>query len=103
MRHEVGFAGPIHSFGPDPGLAAALARRATSDPAWTTHSCALGAAAGTMALNIMENPVYNSFHAPNLLEADHAVKGNQVIRTADVEVRGSTWRWLAPRTSSMPS
>jgi FkbM family methyltransferase len=87
MRDEVGFAGPIHSFEPDPALAAALARRAASDPAWTVSPCALGASAGTMAFNIMDNPVYNSFHAPEGQEAGHAANGNRVVRTVDVEVR----------------
>lgn len=87
MRHEVGFAGPIHSFEPDPALAAALARRAAADPAWTVFACALGAAAGTMALNVMENSEYNSFHAPDAREAGHAANGNRVMRTVEVEVR----------------
>ena len=87
MRDEAGFAGPIHSFEPDPALAAALARRAAADPAWTVHPCALGASEGTMAFNIMENSVYNSFHAPDAREAGHAANGNRVMRTAEVEVR----------------
>ncbi len=87
MRDEVGFAGPIHSFEPDPALAAALARRAAADPAWTVSPCALGAAAGTMAFNIMDNPVYNSFHTPEAQEAGHAANGNRIVQTVDVEVR----------------
>ncbi len=87
MRDEVGFAGPIHSFEPDPALAAALSRRATADPAWTVHPCALGASAGMAAFNVMENPVYNSFHAPDAQEAGHAANGNRVARTVEVEVR----------------
>ncbi len=87
MRGEVGFAGPIHSFEPDPALAAALARRAAADPAWTVHPCALGASAGTAAFNVMENSEYNSFHSPDAREARHAANGNRVARTVEVEVR----------------
>jgi len=87
MRDEVGFTGPIYSFEPDPTLAAVLARPAASDPAWTVFPCALGATAGMMAFNIMDNPVYNSFHVPDTEEASHAANGNRVVRTVDVEVR----------------
>lgn len=48
MRNEVGFSGTIYSFEPDPTLAAALARRAAADSAWTVFPVALGAEAGTM-------------------------------------------------------
>lgn len=87
MRDEVGFSGPIYSFEPDPTLAASLARRAAADPAWTVFPMALGASAGTMRLNLMKNPVYNSFHIPSLAEADHCGNGNQVVRTVDVDMR----------------
>ena len=87
IRDEVGFAGPIYSFEPDPALVAALMCRAVADPAWTVFPCALGASAGTMALNVMENSEYNSFHAPDAQEADHAAYGNRVMRTVEVEVR----------------
>lgn len=87
MRDEVGFAGPIHSFEPDPALAIALMRRAAADPAWTVHPCALGASEGMMAFNIMENSVYNSFHVPDAKAAGHAANGNRIVRTMNVEVQ----------------
>lgn len=87
MRNEVGFAGPIYSFEPDPALAAALARRTAADRAWMVFPCALGATAGTMTLNVMENSEYNSFYAPDAREAVHAANGNRVIRRVEVEVQ----------------
>jgi len=87
MRDEVGFAGPIYSFEPDPTLAAALARRAAADPAWTVFPMALGAVPGTMNFNIMKNSVYNSFHAPATIQLGEYGQGNVVVRTVDVPVQ----------------
>lgn len=87
MRAEVGFTGPIYSFEPDPALAAGLAQRAAADPEWTVFPVALGAAAGMMAFNVMQNSVYNSFRAPDLAQSAHHGNGNAVAQTVDVEMR----------------
>ncbi len=87
MRHEIGFAGPIFSFEPDPALAAVLLQRAAADPAWTVFPVALGAEAGTVPFNVMQNTVYNSFHAPAMEQVGEHGHGNVVTRTVDVEVR----------------
>lgn len=87
LRSEIGFAGPIASFEPDPALAAALRQRAAADPEWTIFPLALGAAAGTMTFNIMQNSVYNSFHVPDAEQSAHHGNGNAVAHALDVEVR----------------
>ncbi len=87
IRLEVGFKGPIHSFEPDPNLAAALIKRATMDPEWTVSPVALGAANRTMAFNIMENSVYNSFLTPDINQVDHTRNGNTVAKMVDVEIK----------------
>ncbi len=87
LRSEVGFAGSIYSFEPDPALAAVLRQRAAADPKWTIFPIALGAAAGTMTFNIMQNSVYNSFRAPDVKQSAHHANGNAVAHTVDVEVR----------------
>lgn len=87
MRNEIGFAGPIYSFEPDPKLAAALAERATIDPDWTIFPVALGSSAGMTKFNVMTNPVYNSFHAPDLRQVAHHENGNVVANTVEIEVR----------------
>lgn len=87
LRSEIGFAGPIYSFEPDPALAAGLRQRAAADPGWTIFPVALGAAAGTMAFNIMQSSVYNSFNLPDAEQSAHRCNGNAVAHTIDVEVR----------------
>lgn len=87
IRHEVGFEGPVFSFEPDPGLSEELALRAAADPLWTVFPFALGAAAGTLPINIMNNSVYNSFHQPTEKPIGEFGHGNCVSRTVNVEVR----------------
>ena len=100
MRNEVGFTGRIYSFEPDPTLAAALMQRAAADPAWTVYPVALGAEAGTLSLNIMREPVYNSFHAPSAAQAGGHAHNNTVVQTVDVEVR--TLNSMAAVFSDLP-
>ena len=87
MRHEIGFTGQIFSFEPDPVLADGLLQRAADDPAWTIFSMALGASAGMMPFNVMQNPVFNSFHVPTSEQVGEYQRGNVVMRTVDVPVR----------------
>lgn len=86
LRDTVGFTGPIHSFEPDPGLAAhCIARaRVKRDAAWTVSAIALGAEPGTLTLNRMRQSVYNSFLQP-MDRPEHP--GNTVVERIEVEVR----------------
>jgi len=53
LRKDVGFAGTILSFEPNPAVFAALERRASGDPRWHCHNVALSDADGTAVFNIM--------------------------------------------------
>lgn len=58
---ELGYGGKILSFEPLPDAHAQLLARAAADPLWEVHPrCALGAAAGTGALNVAGNSVSSS-------------------------------------------
>lgn len=87
MRSGVGFTGPIYSFEPDPALAAELQRRAAADPGWVIFPGALGAAAGRMTFNLMQDSVYNSFLKPNAGHGAHDDNGSAVAQAVEVDVR----------------
>ncbi len=88
IRNEVGFAGPIFSFEPDPKLSAELMRRAgAQDPNWRIFPFALGPAEGTHMFNRMDNSLFNSFHQPNPEQPVHVREQNKVVSTVPVEMR----------------
>ncbi len=88
LRNQVGFSGSIHSFEPDPALAAQLAVRARQDQNWTVYPVALGAAPGRGRFNVMRNPCFNSFYEPSAQQGGTFEQdGNTVVRTIDVEVK----------------
>jgi FkbM family methyltransferase len=86
LRSTVGFPGRIHSFEPDPDLAAhCLARaKADRDAAWRVSPVALGSEPGRLTLNRMRQSVYNSFLLPQDTP-EHP--GNAVMERLEVEVR----------------
>ncbi len=60
----LGFAGTILSFEPDPDCFVALREHAAADRSWHVFNLALGTTDGELPLNRTDNPVYNSFLAP---------------------------------------
>jgi FkbM family methyltransferase len=64
LRYYLEWDGWIHSFEPDPGLAAMLGERTRSDPRWKIYPFALGAATGSLRLNIFSVNALNSFKKP---------------------------------------
>ena len=53
LRLEAGFKGTVHSFEPQPDLAAQMSQRAkVGDPLWHIHNCALGSKDGELNLNL---------------------------------------------------
>jgi FkbM family methyltransferase len=64
LRDQVGYEGRIVSFEPVPHLSRALAARAVADPLWTVDARALGASAGTLNLNLMQDTQFSSFLSP---------------------------------------
>jgi FkbM family methyltransferase len=58
---EAGYQGRVASFEPDPSAYAALAARASADPAWTAYPIGLGASRGTVELRLTDDSHFNSF------------------------------------------
>jgi FkbM family methyltransferase len=85
---SIGYRGEIHSFEPIPGDFAKLKDAASGDPAWHVHNYALGRAAGTSALNLVdaggENTVFSSFLSPaHDMIPDNVTRIDVQIRTLD--------------------
>jgi FkbM family methyltransferase len=88
LRREVGFAGRIYSFEPDPDLSSSLMRRAQSeDPDWSIFPVALGRTSGARVLNRMASSPFNSFLKPVERLPPAVAKDTAVIDTCPVEVR----------------
>lgn len=87
LRDDVGWDGPLVSVEPQPSLAAHLRERARSDPKWTIHECALAAAPGRAALNVMASDLYSSLLEPNAGIAFGDGTATRVVGRVDVEVR----------------
>lgn len=83
---DIGYRGAIVSFEPDPAVFERLSARAAGDPDWHVLNLALASAAGTMALNVMELPQFNSFRAPSERETDIYRDENKVVRRVEVPV-----------------
>lgn len=86
LRREVGYGGLIVSFEPVATLAGQLARRAMRDPLWIVKSVALGAAPGTMSINVMPSSVFSSFLAPDATHSATLAEENVVERVQAVAV-----------------
>lgn len=87
LRTRVGFKGLIHSFEPQPQLAAALVVAAQADPLWRVHHLALGAVDGELKLNIMRNSTFSSFKQPDHSQAPQFAQHNTVAEEVVVPVR----------------
>ena len=89
LRLEAGFTGRVFSFEPAPATFAQLQATARDDPAWQVHNLALGEAAGTQTLNIMDYDVFNSFLTPSAsqdpLQARNSVVGQQAVNVVRLE------------------
>jgi len=64
LRRDVGFAGTIVSFEPNPDVFAALAGKARGDPRWHVHHLALTDRDGEAVFNIMAADQFSSLNAP---------------------------------------
>ena len=88
IRQQVGFAGNIVSFEPDPDLASVLRKRAAiEDPNWQIHEFALGASNGRATFNKMEDTQFNSFHLPSAAQLPQFEHKSKIVRSFDVEMR----------------
>ena len=86
LRREVGYAGWIASFEPNPALANHLAARARVDDRWAVHGCALGSAPGMMEFNIMASSEFSSFLQPTERATSRFAEMNRVAEQVTVEV-----------------
>jgi len=87
LRYEVGYAGRIWSFEPNPDLQPALRARAAHDGRWTVLPYALSSASGTLRLNIMARSELSSVLAPDASHTAVCADSNVVTRTAEVPAR----------------
>lgn len=99
LRQDVGFAGTILSFEPNPAVYAELERRAASDPHWHCHNIALSDRDETLPFNIMASNQFSSLNAP--AEGQDAIfeSRNRIARTVDVACRrlDALWPELSAR------
>lgn len=87
LRNQVGFAGQIHSFEPQPHLAGALQERQVSDKSWVIHNLGLGSKNGELALNVMARDTFSSFRQPAADAAGSFSASNTVVDSVVVPVR----------------
>lgn len=99
LRQDVGFAGTILSFEPNPAVFTTLQKRAEGDPRWHCHNMALSDADGTAAFNIMAADQFSSLNAPDAGQDAIFESRNLVTRTVDVVTRRleTLWPELAAR------
>lgn len=81
IRREVGYAGPILSIEPIPGLAAGLRDRVHGDAAWRVEQQAMGAAPGTLSFNVTAGSQFSSFLAP-IASTESMFFGQNVVTEA---------------------
>jgi FkbM family methyltransferase len=85
LRHHLDWHGWIHSFEPDPDLAAQLANRARRDPRWKIYPFALGSAPGRLRLNVFQMNGLNSFKTPKNFASYGLNEAQLVPRDVDVK------------------
>lgn len=79
----IGYRGLILSFEPDPASFEKLKARSERDGNWHSYNMALGPNQGTMTLNVMKDPVFNSFLKPKHTEM---FPDNEIERSISVKV-----------------
>jgi FkbM family methyltransferase len=65
LVRQIGFAGSIHSFEPDPVNFEILADRFSTDSRWRGYNLALGATPGELELHVHSSSDFNSFREPS--------------------------------------
>jgi len=87
LRQDVGYSGVIVSFEPIPSHAQVLEDQARNDPDWHVEGCALGAAPGSLKLNVMSDSQFSSFLTPNHEEVALFRDMNKVCEKIEVKVK----------------
>ena len=87
LRKDVGFAGTILSFEPNPDVFAELSRRAASDAKWHVFNLALSDFEGTASFNIMAADQFSSLKKPSDRQDAIFAERNKVTRTVEMQCR----------------
>ncbi|WP_336966358.1 FkbM family methyltransferase [Sphingobium aquiterrae] len=87
LRKDVGFAGTILSFEPNPKVYAQLERRAAGDPRWHCFNIALSDSDGTASFNIMAADQFSSLEKPADGLDPIFQPRNKVAQAVEVETR----------------
>lgn len=101
LRRDVGFAGTILSFEPNPTVFAALKRAAAGDPRWQVFNAALTDRDGPIGFNIMAADQFSSVNAPDASLEPIFAERNKVAR--QMEVAGHRLETLLPTLDSARS
>jgi len=87
LRRDVGFAGTIISFEPNPDVFALLAGKARTDPHWQVHNLALTDRDGEAQFNIMVADQFSSLNAPEDGLEQIFAERNRVAKSVPVACR----------------
>ena len=82
----IGFQGTILSFEPSPQIFAKLASSSAHDERWHVFDYALGAEAGTIEFNIMQESEFSSVRQPSSRDTAQFESYNQVVERIDVAI-----------------
>jgi FkbM family methyltransferase len=94
LRRDVGFAGDILSFEPNPAVFIALERAAAGDARWQVFNAALTDQDGPILFNIMAADQFSSINAPD--SALEPIFADRNSIAAQVEVAGHRLETLLP-------
>lgn len=87
LRKDVGFAGTILSFEPNPDIFEDLSRRAASDGKWHVFNLALSDFDGAASFNIMAADQFSSLEKPSGQQDAIFSDRNRVMRTVEMQCR----------------
>jgi len=105
LRQDVGFAGHIFSFEPNPEVFAALQKTAQGDARWHVFNMALSDSDGTAQFHIMAAHQFSSLKKPADALDDVFVERNKVEKVVDMQTRrldGMIDELLSPHGLSRP-
>jgi FkbM family methyltransferase len=87
LRKDVGFAGTILSFEPNPDIFAGLEKRTKGDDRWHVFNMALSDFDGPASFNIMAAEQFSSLKKPAQGQDDVFAERNKVVRTVEMQCR----------------
>jgi FkbM family methyltransferase len=90
LRMQVGYAGYIASFEPNPACLKHLEAEAKNDALWKIHGFALGSESGHLPINVMRESVFTSFLSPDTSTVPTLAHLNAVVQVETVPVKRLT-------------